>query len=144
MRRESIAQGLCWSTTVIMKIDLAGPKQRGLAMGLNEFTGYLAVSFAAVATGYLAATYGLLPVPFYPGVGIALAGLVFSAFFIHETKPYAQAEAKMVAPTVGETEKAPTFAQIFVLTSWKDKNLFSASQAGMVNNLNDGLMWGLY
>jgi MFS family permease len=137
-----INQGLCWSTTVIMKIDLVGPKQRGLAMGLNEFAGYLAVSLSALATGYLAATYALRPQPFYLGVGFALAGLLLSLFFVRETRPFAQLEARQADP-VGAANAAPTFAQVILITSWRNKNLFSASQAGLVNNLNDGMVWGL-
>lgn len=153
-----INQGLSWSTTVIMKIDLVGPKQRGLAMGLNEFAGYLAVSLSALATGYLAASYGLRPAPFIPGLAFALLGLLLSFFFVRETKPYAQLEARSEPDTanpqsanrhpkavLGEAEVAaePSFAQILLLTSWKDRALFSASQAGMINNLNDGMVWGL-
>lgn len=134
-----INQGLCWSTTVIMKIDLVGPKQRGLAMGLNEFAGYLAVSLSALATGYIAAAYGLRPAPFIPGLAFALLGLFLSFFFVRETKPYAQLEAK----AENQKSETPSFAQILLLTSWKDRALFSASQAGMINNLNDGMVWGL-
>ncbi len=90
-----INQGLCWSTTVIMKIDLVGPKRRGLAMGLNEFAGYLAVSLMALLTGYLAATYGLRPAPFYPGIAIAVLGLLLSTLFVRETQPYARLEAQL-------------------------------------------------
>jgi MFS family permease len=141
-----INQGLCWSTTVIMKIDLVGPKQRGLAMGLNEFAGYLAVSLSALLTGYLAAAYSLRPEPFYPGIAFAALGLIFSVFFVRETWPYAQLEAQLnslnsVAP-IKYWEKT-SFTQILLLTSWKDRALFAASQAGMVNNLNDGMVWGL-
>lgn len=139
-----INQGLCWSTTVIMKIDLVGPKQRGLAMGLNEFAGYLAVSFAAAATGFLSASYGLRPAPFYPGIAIAVAGLLFSIFFIRETLPHTKVEARLVANAGNPGHTQLSFRQVFWLTSWKDKNLFSASQAGLVNNLNDGMMWGLF
>lgn len=161
-----INQGLCWSTTVIMKIDLIGPKQRGLAMGLNEFAGYLAVSLSALTTGYIAAGYGLRPAPFVPGLAFALLGLFLSYFFVRETKPYAQLEAKTElgaknrkseignpkpVPSEGSPEQSrraeasdePSFAQILLLTSWKDRALFSASQAGMINNLNDGMVWGL-
>ncbi len=141
-----INQGLCWSTTVIMKIDLVGPKQRGLAMGLNEFAGYLAVSLAALATGYVAAAYGLRPEPFYPGIALALLGLLFSIFFVQETHAYARHEAKLTE-TKPENQYSNTdelsFAQILWLTSWKNRTLFSASQAGLVNNLNDGMIWGL-
>ncbi|MFQ5794990.1 MAG: MFS transporter [Candidatus Bipolaricaulia bacterium] len=141
-----INQGLCWSTTVIMKIDLVGPKQRGLAMGLNESAGYLAVSASALATGYLAATYGLRPGPFYPGIAFAFLGLLFSIFFVRDTRPHARYEAQLTAAepiAQNDNSEKPSFAQILWLTSWKDRALFSASQAGMVNNLNDGLFWGL-
>lgn len=139
-----INQGLCWSTTVIMKIDLVGPKQRGLAMGLNEFAGYLAVSLAAAATGFLAASYGLRPAPFYPGIAIALAGLLLSVFFVRETLPHTKAEARLAPGRAGQDHSRLSFRQVFWLTTWQDKNLFSASQAGLVNNLNDGMMWGLF
>ncbi|GIK38986.1 MAG: MFS transporter [Anaerolineae bacterium] len=150
-----INQGLCWSTTVIMKIDLVGPKQRGLAMGLNESAGYVAVSLSALMTGYLAAAYGLRPVPFYPGIAFALLGLVLSIFFVRETHAHARHEAKLsqvpsvptnpLSSSVKQGTKGAdlSFAQILLLTSWKDRALFAASQAGLVNNLNDGLVWGL-
>jgi MFS family permease len=134
-----INQGFCWSTAVIMKIDLVGPKQRGLAMGFNEFAGYLAVSLTALATGYVAAAYGLRPIPFYPGLLFAVIGLLLSIFWVRETKPFAELEAQ-----AGSDESPkPSFGQVLLQTSWKDKTLFSASQAGMVNNLNDGMVWGL-
>jgi len=148
-------QGLCWSTTVIMKIDLVGPKQRGLAMGLNEFAGYLAVSLSALTTGYLAAAYGLRPVPFYPGVAFALLGLALSIFFIRETHAHVRHEAALIkvpsAPQhtrelkelVGTEGTHLSFSQILLLTSWRDRALFAVSQAGLVNNLNDGMVWGL-
>jgi MFS family permease len=140
-----VNQGLCWSTTVIMKIDLVGPKQRGLAMGLNEFAGYLALSLSALATGYLAATYGLRPVPFLPGIVFALSGLILSIFFIRETHYHAQHEAQTSAPPLvpSSSSQTPSFREIFLLTSWKDRALFAVSQAGMVNNINDGMVWGL-
>ncbi len=153
-----VNQGLCWSTTVIMKIDLVGPKQRGLAMGLNEFAGYLAVSLSALATGYLAAAYGLRPAPFYPGIAFAVLGLLLSIFFVRETHTHARHEAKLsevpLVPlsslssqgnkgTEGTEGTRLSFSQILLLTSWKDRALFAASQAGMVNNLNDGMVWGL-
>jgi MFS family permease len=130
---------LCWSTTVIMKIDLVGPQRRGLAMGLNEFAGYFAVSIAALASGYIAAAYGLRPAPFYLGIGIAAAGLFLSIFFVRETHGHARHEAK----GQGGADVVP-FREIFARTSYKDPNLFSCSQAGMVNNLNDGMAWGLF
>lgn len=145
-------QGLCWSTTVIMKIDLVGPRQRGLAMGLNEFAGYVALALMALLTGYLAATYGLRPVPFLPGLAIALLGLLLSLVFVRETKPYARREAQISGhqsialartKSPAPNAKAPSFTEIFLLTSWKDRALFAASQAGLFNNLNDGMVWGL-
>lgn len=139
-----INQGLCWSTTVIMKIDLVGPKQRGLAMGLNEFSGYVAVSLAALVTGYVASAYALRPHPFYLGIGFALLGLLVSLFFVRETHGHAREEARQAVHAArGKPEARPSFAEILLLTSWKDRALFAASQAGMVNNLNDGMVWGL-
>jgi MFS family permease len=141
-----INQGLCWSTTVIMKIDLVGPRRRGLAMGFNEAAGYLAVSFSALLTGYLAALYGLRPVPFLPGIVFAVLGLLFSLIFIRETLTYALLEAAnhpLPANSPSNSPESPSFRQIFLLTSWKNRSLFSASQAGLVNNLNDGMVWGL-
>lgn len=138
-----INQGLCWSTTVIMKIDLVGPRQRGLAMGLNEFSGYLAVSLSALATGYIAAAYALRPHPFLMGVGFALAGLLLSVFLVNETRAHAQTEARQERRPADPDQEGPSFWQVILLTSWKDKALFSSSQAGMVNNLNDGMVWGV-
>ena len=138
-----INQGLCWSTTVIMKIDLVGPARRGLAMGLNEFAGYVAVSLAALASGYLAATYALRPQPFYLGVVFAVAGLVLSVLFVRDSRGHAEVEASAADASTGATPK-PSFRQIFSLVSWKDRALFSTSQAGLVNNLNDGMAWGLF
>jgi MFS family permease len=139
-----INQGLCWSTTVIMKIDLVGPKQRGLAMGLNEFAGYVAVSLSALTTGYLAATYALRPQPFYLGIAFALLGLLLSILFVQDTHQHAREEARQITRgTTGDQGDQPSFAQILLITSWKDRALFAASQAGMVNNLNDGMVWGL-
>jgi MFS family permease len=135
-------QGLCWSTTVIMKIDLVGPARRGLAMGLNEFAGYVAVSLAALASGYLAATSGLRPQPFYLGVVFAVAGLILSVLFVRDSRGHAQAEAKRLDDT-GATPQL-SFKQVFSLVSWKDRALSSTSQAGLVNNLNDGMAWGLF
>lgn len=134
-----VNQGLCWSTTVIMKIDLVGPRQRGLAMGLNEFAGYVAVSLAALATGYLAAAYGLRPAPFYPGIAIAVLGLGLSLFAVRDTADHVTHETRLT----GATQPAPSFARVLLLASWKDRTLFAASQAGMANNLNDGMVWGL-
>ena len=133
-------QGLCWSTTVIMKIDLVGPNNRGLAMGLNEASGYLAVSLAALASGYIATAFGLRSAPLYIGGVSALVGLVLSAAFVHESLGHARREAT-VQPRGAETR---SFWSVFWLTSWKDRTLFSVSQAGMINNLNDGMVWGLF
>ena len=134
-----VNQGLCWSTTVIMKIDLVGPARRGLAMGVNEFAGYVAVSLSALVTGYLAAAYGLRPTPFYPGIAFALLGLALSVFAVRETHGHARVEARQLGPAAAQ----PRFAQILLLTTWHDRTLFAASQAGMVNNMNDGMVWGL-
>lgn len=115
-------------------------------MGLNEFAGYLAVSLSALATGYLAAAYCLRPAPFYPGIAFPLFGLLFSVLFVQETRIYVQEEALLLkaenAPRIDKARK-PTFGRIMLLTSWKEKALFSCSQAWMVNNLNDGMVWGL-
>jgi MFS family permease len=137
-----INQGLCWSTTVIMKIDLVGPTKRGLAMGLNECAGYAAVSLAALASGYLAATYALRPQPFYLGIAFALAGLLLSVVLVRESLGYAQHEAELVGRSIDVRELS--FAEIFLRTSWKDRAMSACSQAGLVNNLNDGLAWGLF
>ena len=135
-----VSQGLAWSTAVIMKIDLAGPKSRGLAMGLNEFAGYFAVAVAAWATGYIAARHGLRPEPFYLGLVFLACGLLLSAFVVKETQDHAAHEAR----SSSEQAEPLSQAEIFRLTSWKDRNLSSATQAGLVNNLNDGLAWGLF
>jgi MFS family permease len=137
-----INQGLCWSTTVIMKIDLVGPQRRGLAMGLNEASGYLAVAAAALASGFLASRYGLRPEPFYLGVVFAVAGLLLSLLFVQESYGHARHEAALQDDAA--TRAAPSFREIFALTSWKDRRLFAVSQAGLVNNLNDGMAWGLF
>jgi MFS family permease len=136
------SQGLTWSTTVIMKIDLAGPERRGFAMGLNEFAGYGAVALSALATGYIAAHYGLRPQPFYLGVGFAVAGLVLSTVLVRETHAHALHEAKHHMTPV----HVATLSQreIFLRTSFLDRDLSSISQAGLVNNLNDGMAWGLF
>lgn len=136
-----LSQGLTWSTTVIMKIDLAGPERRGLAMGLNEFAGYFAVALAALATGYVAARYGLRPAPFYLGVGFAGVGLVLSLLFVRETHEHVRHEAGLHD---GGGAAAPSQREIFLRTSLTDRDLSSVSQAGLVNNLNDGMAWGLF
>jgi len=137
-----ISQGFTWSTTVIMKIDLAGPRRRGLAMGLNEAAGYFAVSVTALATGFIAARYGLRPEPFYLGIAYAALGLGLSAAFVRETKPFADYEAAH-HPRDEDSAEDLTTGEVFVETSFKDPSLSAASQAGLVNNLNDGMAWGL-
>jgi MFS family permease len=136
-----VSQGLTWSTTVIMKIDLAGPARRGFAMGLNEFAGYGAVALSALATGYVASTYGLRPEPFYLGIGFVAIGLFLSIVFVRETHAHAHHEAKHHA---GPPVEAFSQREIFLRTSFLDRDLSSISQAGLVNNLNDGMAWGLF
>ncbi len=131
-----INQGLTWSSTVVMKIDLVGEKDRGLAMGLNESAGYLAVGGVAFLTGWIASNYGLLPYPFYIGIILSILGLIFSIFFIRDTKHHVAIESKSSTITL--------LKNIFWETTWKNKNLGSISQAGLVNNLNDGMIWGLF
>jgi len=143
-----INQGLTWSTTVIMKIDLAGPDRRGLAMGLNEASGYVAVAATAVATGYLAAHYGLRPAPFLLGLSYVALGLGLSALVVRETRDHARLEAaQRTSRADGRDDHLPislTNGQVFAHTSLREPALSAASQAGMVNNLNDGLAWGLF
>ena len=134
-----VNQGLTWSTTVIMKIDLVGPERRGLAMGFNEAAGYGAVALTALATGYIAAHYGLRPQPFYLGVAYAGLGLGISVLFVRETHGHARHEAD----TGLAASETPSTREVFVTTSFREPALSSASQAGLVNNLNDGLAWGL-
>jgi MFS family permease len=139
-----INQGLTWSTTVIMKIDLAGPARRGLAMGLNEAAGYGALAATALATGFLAARYGLRPVPFYLGIAYAGLGLGLSTLFVRETRGYARHEASQHVARSGELRDALSTKEVFLLTSFKERALSAVSQAGMVNNANDGMAWGLF
>lgn len=135
-----VSQGFAWSMTVIMKIDLVGPRSRGLAVGLNEFAGYLAVGLTALATGYLAANYGLRPQPMYLGVGYAAVGLVLSIFLVRDTRAHVELEAKATASEGASL----SFREVFARTTYGDRNLFAASQAGLVNNLNDGMSWGIF
>jgi MFS family permease len=137
-----VSQGLTWSTTVIMKIDLAGAKNRGLAMGLNEFAGYLAVAISALLTAFVAARYGLRPEPFYLGVGFATVGLALSAFVVRETHHHVAFEASLAKTK--DAEGTPTQREIFWRTTLKDRDLSSVTQAGLVNNLNDGMAWGIF
>jgi len=129
-----------------MKMDLVGPSQRGLAMGLNEFGGYLAVALAALGTGYLAQAFGLRPEPFYLGVVCAAAGLALSLLFVRETRHHVALEARdfPAAPNEAGHSVELSTREIFARASWRDPALSSASQAGMVNNLNDGVAWGLF
>jgi MFS family permease len=134
-----VNQGLTWSTTVIMKVDLVGPKSRGLAVGLNEFAGYLAVGVTAFLSGFIAQRYGLRPAPFYLGVGYAALGLLLSVFLVRDTRNHVAVESA----AHGQAGEPAGFWEVFRRTSWGDRNLFAASQAGLVNNLNDGMSWGV-
>jgi MFS family permease len=130
-----IHQGFAWSSTVLMKIDIAGSKNRGLAMGINEFAGYIAVGTVALLTAYIAAEYGARPYPYYIGVGLIFAGLVTTWLFIKDTMAFVKLESAMAG--------SKTSRNIFRVTTYRDPNLGSITQAGMVNNLNDGMVWGL-
>ncbi len=130
-----ISQGLTWSSTVVMKIDLVGEKNRGLAMGLNEFAGYFAVGLVAFLTGYIANKYGITPYPFYIGIFLSIGGFVLSWVWVKDTRVFVQKESV--------TDKTVQLSNVFVETTFKNKTLSSVTQAGMVNNLNDGMIWGL-
>jgi MFS family permease len=134
-----INQGFAWSMTVIMKIDLVGPKSRGLAVGLNEFAGYLSVGLTAFLTGYIAQRHGLRPDPFYLGIAYAALGLILSWLLVRDTRQHVRLEMSGAEPAT-----SLGFWQIFRTTSFGDRNLFAASQAGLVNNLNDGMSWGIF
>jgi MFS family permease len=136
------SQGLAWSMTVNMKIDLVGPARRGFAMGLNEAAGYGALGLTALATGYVAARYGLRPEPFYFGIVYSVLGLVLSIVLVRDTRGHASLEASTHSASAPIDK--PSTAQVFAATSWRNKTLFSASQAGLVNNLNDGMSWGVF
>lgn len=139
-----VSQGLTWSTAVIMKMDLVGPNQRGLAMGLNEAVGYLGVAVTALATGYIASEHGLRPGPFLLGAAYIALGLGLSVLTVRETHHHAKSEASRHVSTHASAHAGLTTGQVFTLTSFKDRSLSAASQAGLVNNLNDGLAWGLF
>jgi MFS family permease len=139
-----INQGLTWSTTVIMKIDLVGPTRRGFAMGINEAAGYVAVALTALATGYIAEQYGLRPEPFFLGVAFVGLGLGLSTLFVRETRGHAQLEAASHVTSDDTLHHGLTTGEVFTLTSFKEPALSSCSQAGLVNNLNDGLAWGIF
>jgi MFS family permease len=135
-----VSQGLAWSMTVIMKVDLVGPKSRGLAVGVNECAGYLALGLTALATGYVASVHGLRPAPIYFGVAYAIIGTMLSIFLVRDTREHVRLEAHG-----HEQQAAPaSFWEIFSLTSFRDRNLLAACQAGLVNNLNDGMSWGIF
>jgi len=139
-----ISQGLTWSTTVVMKMDLVGPNRRGLAMGFNEAAGYLGVAGTALFTGYLAAAYGLRPAPFLLGAAFIALGLGLSVLAVKETHHHAKTEAANHVDAHSGAGAALSTREIFTLTSFRDRSLSSVSQAGLVNNLNDGLAWGLF
>lgn len=130
-----IHQGLCWSSTVVMKIDLVGHKDRGLAMGLNEAAGYMAVGLVAFATGWIAGEYGLRPYPFYLGIAISVMGLLSTWFWVKDTGSHVAAETA-ISPV-------SKLQHVFWETTWRNPNLGAITQAGLVNNLNDGMVWGL-
>ena len=136
-----INQGLTWSTTVIMKIDLVGPRRRGLAMGLNEFAGYSSLGVAGLAAGLLASRYGLRQGAAYPGLAIAIAGLLLS-WFVRETAGHVRLESS--SQSTSSANDRPRLSTILARSLWSDAGLFSVSQAGLVNNLNDGLAWGVF
>lgn len=131
-----INQGLAWSSTVVMKIDLVGPKNRGLAMGINEAAGYLAVGAVAYLSASFANQYGLRPYPFYIGILLSILGLLTSIFFIKDTRGFVQIES--------EKSSIPLLTNVLKETTWKNPNLGSISQGGLINNLNDGMIWGLF
>jgi MFS family permease len=139
-----INQGLTWSLTVIMKIDLVGPARRGLAMGLNEGAGYGAVAAAAWATGWIASEHGLRPEPFYLGIGLVVIGLGLSTMFVRETSHHVAHEVATHVPRDGHPDAGLTPRQVFALSTWRNPSLSAASQAGLVNNLNEGMAWGLF
>ena len=149
-----VNQALAWSMTVNMKIDLVGKERRGLALGLNEFAGYISVAVVGFATGYLASVYGLKPYPFYIGVAFALVGTLLSLIIVRDTKQFMLLETKnhddgIESKESGLTESNSshsglTFKQVFAQTSWQNRTLLSVSQAGLVNNLVFGVSWGLF
>lgn len=130
-----ISQGLTWSSTVVMKIDLVGEKNRGLAMGLNEFAGYISVGVIAFLTGFIANRYGITPYPFFLGIVLSFAGLILTALWVEDTRAFVQKETR--------NSNVETLEKVFFETTFKNKTLSSVTQAGLVNNLNDGMIWGL-
>jgi MFS family permease len=131
-----INQGLTWSSTVVMKIDLVGERQRGFAMGLNEFAGYIAVALTAFLTGWIAGKYGIRPYPFYTGIVLVVLGLFGSIFKVRDTRHHVAMETRQ--------SEVPRLRRIFWETTWKNSSLGSVTQAGLVNNLNDGMAWGIF
>ncbi|MCH2043523.1 MAG: MFS transporter [Saprospiraceae bacterium] len=130
-----LSQGLTWSSTVVMKIDLVGEKDRGFAMGVNEFAGYFAVGVVAFLTGFIANEYGLTPYPFYLGIGISIVGFLLTLFWVKDTNIFVKKESK--------TDQTTALDNVFLDTTFKNKTLSSVTQAGLINNLNDGMIWGL-
>lgn len=141
-----VNQGLAWSMTVNMKIDLVGKENRGLALGLNEFAGYLSVAVVGFTTGYLASAYGLKPYPFYLGIAFAILGLIISWVIVKDTRKFTMLEIKNQAGTSYNINNKSdlNFKEVFVQTSWKNRTLLSVSQAGLINNLIFGVTWGLF
>ncbi|AIF48502.1 MFS transporter [Dyella japonica] len=135
-----LSQGFAWSMTVIMKVDLVGPKSRGLAVGLNEFAGYVAVGATAFLTGYLASRHGLRPVPIYLGIGYAVLGTLLSMLAVRDTREHVRTETR----DANDSAASLSFREVFALTTYRNRDLFAASQAGLVNNLNDGMSWGIF
>jgi MFS family permease len=141
-----INQGLAWSMTVNMKIDLVGKERRGLALGLNEFAGYVSVAVVGFVTGYLAATYGLKPYSFYLGIAFAVLGFVISWAIVKDTRKFTVLEIEDDLALTGRVRNKPdlNFKQVFLETSWMNRTLLSVSQAGLINNLIFGVTWGLF
>jgi MFS family permease len=141
-----VNQGLAWSMTVNMKIDLVGKERRGLALGLNEFAGYVSVALVGFVTGYLASTYGLRPYPFYLGIAFAMLGLIISWVIVKDTRKFTELEIKndLSKENVNVSKPDLNFKQVFIQTSWKNHTLLSVSQAGLINNLIFGVTWGLF
>jgi MFS family permease len=137
-------QAFAWSMTVIMKVDLVGPRRRGLALGLNEFAGYLSVALSAWITGEIASRYALRPEPFYYGGIVAVLGLGLSVLFVRETRGHVAVEIAQTGSRHHPSAPAMSFGRAFTVTTWRDRNLAAACQAGLVNNLNDGMSWGIY
>ncbi len=130
-----ISQGLTWSSTVVMKIDLVGEKDRGFAMGLNEFAGYFSVGLVAFLTGYIANRYGITPYPFYIGIFISIVGFILTLLWVKDTSAFVHKESA--------TDTTASLDNVFLQTTFKNKTLSAVTQAGLINNLNDGMIWGL-